>query len=255
MTEAKAKSNVTLRMTIVTPTFNEIGNIEILLNKIADVSATHKDVEMRVLVVDDSSPDGTAEEAERLSQALKTSSLTIEVLIRKKKDGLGKAYIFGFNHILNNYPDTDYLVQMDADLSHDPVYLSGFIHQAKEHIDFVSASRYMAGGGTPDWTLDRKFLSQGGNLYTRLLLGSRITDYTGGYNMYSSKLLKAINLATIEATGYGFQIEMKSRALQLTKKVAEIPIIFLDRKNGTSKIPKSTLVKNFILVAKIRYKR
>lgn len=244
-----------LNIAIITPTYNEIGNIGILLTKLAEQSKHHKDIDFTCFVLDDSSPDGTADEAKRIAKVLKSTNFTCKVLIRKEKNGLGKAYLHGFHHILSEYPNIQYIVQMDADLSHNPVYVSSFIHQIKNGADFVVASRYIPGGGTPDWTLGRKILSKGGNLYTRLLLSNKISDYTGGYNAYKSSLLSEAIAQGIADSGYGFLIDLKYKSLLLAKNPQQIPIIFLDREHGQSKIPKSTLLKNFLLVLRLKLNR
>ena len=167
---------------------------------------------------------------------------------RMGKDGLGKAYVAGFHQLLKkNYT---HILQMDADLSHDPKYIPEFIQAAKT-ADFIVGARYIKGGATPDWAWHRKLLSRFGNLYTRLFLGSKIHDYTGGYNMYSADLLRAIDLATLQAGGYGFLIELKYRAVTHAKIIHEVPIVFMDRLHGTSKIPRSTIIKNLLLVPQL----
>lgn len=242
-----------IRLAIVTPTYNEIDNIEKLLTSLQSISIEHPKDNFSVFVIDDSSPDGTADLVEALTPKLKRKNFSINLITRKEKDGLGRAYIFGFNKVLSQNNKFDYILQMDADLSHNPVYITGFLHQAREGADFVVASRYMPGGGTPDWPWYRQLLSRGGNLYTRIFLGNKITDYTGGYNLYKASLLKKMNTDSIESGGYGFLIDLKYRALQEAKHVAQVPIIFIDRQHGSSKIPKNTIIKNFILVPKIRY--
>lgn len=241
-----------MKFAIVVPTYNEIGNIETLAETIRDVTSLHPEQSFSLFVVDDSSPDGTADIVRKLVPKLKTKNFSVNLIVRKEKDGLGRAYIHGFKQVLKNPEKFDYILQMDADMSHDPKYISSFVHQANRGADFVVASRYIKGGGTPDWKLYRKLLSRGGNAYARLILGKRISDYTGGYNMFSTELMHAIDIDTITSGGYGFLIELKFRALQHAKSVAEIPIIFLDREHGASKIPKSTIFKNFVLVPRIR---
>lgn len=241
-----------MNLAIATPTYNEAKNIVKLIDAIDSVCPKHPDINFTILVIDDNSPDKTADKAEYAGKNVKAKNLKIRVLRRNGKEGFGKAYIHGFNELLKG--NFDYIMQMDADLSHDPKYINDFIKEAKSGTEFVVASRYITGGDTPDWGLHRKILSRGGNIYTRMLLGSKITDYTGGFNMFSTRLLKAIDPDSIEATGYGFLIELKAKALLMTKSSAQIPIIFKDRQHGQSKIPRSTLVKNFILVPKLRRK-
>ena len=244
-----------LNIAIVTPTYNEVGNIENLLTSLQNVSKSHTKDRFSVFVIDDSSPDGTADLVKQLAPRLKTKNFNVNLIVRKEKDGLGRAYIFGFKQVLEHTEKFDYILQMDADLSHNPAYITGFIHQANEGSDFIVASRYINGGGTPDWPLYRKMLSHGGNLYTRMILGSKISDYTGGFNMYKTSLMRKMNIHEISAGGYGFLIELKHKALRNAKTVSEIPIVFMDRQHGSSKIPKSTLIKNLFLVIKIRVKK
>jgi dolichol-phosphate mannosyltransferase len=239
-----------LRLAIVVPTYNEVTNVQNLIDGIAEVAALHIDAELTVVVIDDSSPDGTAELVESLIPVWKTGNFSVRLINKPTKNGLGAAYIFGFKQLLTE--PFDYYLQMDADLSHDPRYISGFIHQAKADVDFVVASRYIPGGGTPDWTFNRRFLSRGGNFYARAILSRRISDYTGGFNMYSQSLLERMNIDTITATGYGFLLVLKYRAVLNATSIKELPIVFLDRTHGSSKMPRNTLIRNFLLVPKIR---
>jgi dolichol-phosphate mannosyltransferase len=237
-----------VKLAIAIPTYNEAANIRVLLESIHDQVS---DVQTAVFVIDDNSPDGTADIVRAMAKAHKTKNFEIVVITRKVKDGLGRAYIFGFNEILKTEPD--YIMQMDADLSHNPIYLPLFIKAAQQH-DFIVGSRYAAGGATPDSSLVRKLLSRGGNLYARLILGNKITDYTNGFNMFSTDLLRQINPSTIQSTGYGFLMELKFRALRHAQSVYEIPIVFHIRHQGKSKLPKSTIFKNFFLVPLIKFR-
>jgi dolichol-phosphate mannosyltransferase len=242
-------------LSIVIPTFNEAVNIVTLLPLIADAADRNPDVDFRVCVVDDSSPDGTAERAREAAAAISRPNFSVTVRSRATKDGLGAAYVWAFNEILSEEDGPDHLLQMDADLSHDPRYIDDFLREVRDGADLVVASRYIPGGSTPDWTIDRKILSRGGNLYTRFFLGSRLTDYTGGFNLFSAELLRRIDFQSVSASGYGFQIVLKYRALAAAKKVREIPIVFMDRTVGSSKIPANTLSKNLVLVLSLRFGR
>ena len=242
-----------LRLAVVVPTYNEVTNIQNLIDSIADVAKLNLDTELTVVVIDDSSPDGTAELVEGLVADWKTDNFSVRVISKPTKNGLGAAYIYGFSQLEGQ--GFDYFLQMDADFSHDPRYIAGFIHQAKAGVDFVVASRYIPGGGTPDWTWNRRFLSRGGNTYARLILSRRVSDYTGGFNMYSAALLERMQVSTISATGYGFLLVLKYRALLNCTSIAELPIVFLDRTHGSSKMPKNTLIKNFLLVPQIKARR
>lgn len=240
-----------MKLAIATPTYNESKNIKKLIPRIAKACSEIKDISITVLVIDDNSPDKTADIAEKAASKLNQKNFKVQVLRRKGKEGFGKAYVHGFNELLKK--DYDYILQMDADLSHDPKYLKDFIALAVQGKDFIVGSRYVKGGGTPDWGWHRKILSRGGNIYTRLLLGSKITDYTGGFNMFSTDLLRAIDTNSLQAGGYGFLIELKFVALAHSNATAQLPIVFIDRQHGSSKIPKSTLIKNFFLVPKMRF--
>lgn len=240
-----------IRIVIVVPTYNESKNIPILVKQIKRNIKNIDKVYFTLLIVDDNSPDGTGFLADKLVVTEKLKEFQVKVLHRKKKNGLGAAYIEAFSKMLKkNY---DYILQMDADLSHDPIYIQKFVDEVHKGMDLVVASRYISGGGTPDWGLIRKILSKGGNLYTTFFLKGKINDYTGGFNLYSTRLLKQLDLRNITATGYGFQIELKYNAQQHTKHISQIPIIFKDRQHGNSKIPKSTLVDNLLLVLKLKF--
>ncbi|MHB1173127.1 MAG: polyprenol monophosphomannose synthase [Lacisediminihabitans sp.] len=242
-----------LRLAVVVPTYNEVNNVQTLIAAIADVSKLHADTDITVVIVDDSSPDGTAELANQLAQSVASANYRVRTIVKPVKEGLGAAYIYGFTRLRGE--GFDYFLQMDADLSHDPRYISGFIHQAKAGTEVVVASRYIPGGGAPDWTWNRLFLSRGGNLYARLILSRRISDWTGGFNLYSAALLERIRPETISATGYGFQLVLKYRALTHCTSLAELPIVFMDRAHGSSKLPRNTLVKNLLLVLRIKLRQ
>ncbi len=237
---------------IAIPTYNEITNVDKLLKKLFEQSNNISGLDVTVLIIDDDSPDGTANLVQKLSKIYKSKTFRIKILSRKTKGGLGRAYIAGFKKLMDM--NVDYIIQMDADLSHDPSYLTSFIVAAKKNHDFIVGSRYILGGSTPDWSVLRRTLSKNGNLYARLILGNKISDYTGGFNMYSTDLLKKINPGLITSNGYGFLIELKYKATLTAKNIKEIPIEFRDRVNGKSKLPKSTMIKNLILVIIIRFK-
>ncbi|MEJ3403537.1 polyprenol monophosphomannose synthase [Rathayibacter sp. YIM 133350] len=242
-----------LKLAIAVPTYNEVKNVEALIQSISVVCGQHPDMDTELFILDDSSPDGTASFVEHIAAQYELENFRVRTIVKPTKDGLGAAYIHGFEIILRE--DFDYVLQMDADLSHDPKYISGFIHQALAGTPFVVASRYIPGGGTPDWSLNRKFLSRGGNLYARTVLSREISDYTGGFNMFSAELLRSIAPASITATGYGFILVLKYRALLKAGRVIELPIVFFDRTNGESKIPSNTLLRNFVLVPRIKARR
>lgn len=244
------KSSSGLRLAIAVPTYNEAKNLKKLTSEIK-AAVKETGVPATLLIIDDNSPDGTGKIADKLAQTETTKNFQIKVLHRKGKEGLGKAYVAGFELLLNDKNDFTHILQMDADLSHNPKYIPAFLKSA-ETADFIAGSRYIKGGDTPDWTFIRKFLSRGGNLYTRMFLGSKIHDYTGGYNLYSKQLLSSLDLTSLQHGGYGFLIELKYRAIRNTTNVREVPIVFMDRLHGTSKIPKNTLIKNLVLVPKLK---
>jgi dolichol-phosphate mannosyltransferase len=236
-----------VRLAVAVPTYNEAKNITKLINGIKD--ATSKTgVFCTVLIIDDNSPDGTGDIADKLATQENDVAFKLQVLHRQAKQGFDKAYIAGFHKLLQG--NFTHIMQMDADLSHDPKYISQFIKAASE-ADFVVGSRYVKGGGTPDWAVHRRLLSHFGNIYARVFLGNNIHDYTGGFNLFSSQLLKSINSDSLEANGYGFLIELKYRALKHCQHVKEIPIVFIERQHGVSKIPRTTILKNLILVPKL----
>jgi len=241
-----------LRIAIAVPTYNESKNIRLLLEAVYNAVKDQRVSQIGLYVVDDSSPDGTAEVAEAAAREFKNEVFEARLLKRPKKEGLGRAYIDAFQRILaeNTW---DYILQMDADLSHDPSYIPQFIAKAAEGVEFVVGSRYAKGGGAPEWGWFRKFLSRGGNAYARMVLGRRLTDYTGGFNMYGAGLLERIQMKSISAMGYGFLVELKYKAGKHCKSMAEIPIIFVDRTHGKSKIPSSTILRNFALVFRLRF--
>ena len=185
---------------------------------------------------------------------LKTDNFEVNLINRKKKEGLGRAYIDTFRYLLRLDSPPNLVLQMDADLSHNPKYISLFINAAINGSDFVVGSRYIEGGSVPNWSWYRKFLSKGGNFFARAVLGNSITDYTGGYNLYALELLKKIDLNSINQSGYGFQIALKNEARRHANKISEVPIEFLDREYGVSKMPLNTILKNFLLVISIKIK-
>lgn len=240
-----------MKIAIITPTYNEADNIPILINQLEAVCRDIKGDNFTLLVVDDNSPDGTAKVAEKIAMQIKTKNFRVRVAVRKVKDGIGRAYVYAFNLLLKE--DFDYIIQIDADLSHNPKYIKDLVNEAHKGHDFVSTSRYMKGGGIHDWGLHRRILSRGGNIYTRMFMGSTITDYTNGLNMFSTKLLRKIDTDTLGAGGYGFFIELKHKALMQADSFTQIPIMLTDRTLGKSKMPKKTIFINLVLVPKLRF--
>jgi dolichol-phosphate mannosyltransferase len=218
-----------VRVWLVMPTYNEAPNIAAILH------AAHAELgrlvpgDFRILVVDDSSPDGTGELAKGVAKELGD----IEVLDRPAKSGLGHAYLAGFARALDG--GAELVIEMDSDFSHDPKYLEDLL-RAAEDADLVLGSRYVDGGGVRDWGLLRRVISRGGGTYARVLLGVGVQDLTGGFKCIRRKVLEAIELDTIQAEGYVFQIEVTYRALLAGFRVKEVPIVFRDRTSGTSKM-------------------
>lgn len=240
----------TVKLGIAIPTYNEVNNISRLIKGIK-AETSKLNICCEVLIIDDNSPDGTGKLADNLAKKVNRPSFKLKVLHRKNKNGFDKAYIAGFNELLKD--KFDYIMQMDADLSHNPKYLPIFLDAAKK-ADLVVGSRYIKGGGTPDWTFKRRLLSRFGNIYARIFLGSQIHDFTGGYNLYTKQQLVNLNVNTIKATGYGFLIELKYKYMLKSNHIVEIPIVFKDRTNGNSKIPKNTMFKNLLLIPNLLFK-
>lgn len=240
-----------MRTLIVIPTYNEKENLQPIVDAI--LSVTPKDVE--VLVVDDGSPDGTGDIADRMAQA----NSRIHVLHRAKKMGLGTAYVNGFRWGLERSsgqgPEKDYgqFIEMDADFSHHPRYLEKMLEGLKSS-DVVIGSRYVPGGGTVNWGLGRKILSRGGSLYSRLILGASIRDFTGGFNGWKRKVLESVDLGSLRSDGYSFQIELKYRAFLKGFKITEFPIIFEDRKVGFSKMNRRIVFEALMRVWGFRWR-
>ena len=243
-----------IKIAVLIPTYNEVQNIPVLLRAMQAMGSKFSDVAINIYIIDDSSPDGTAQAAETLNAELESVNFKVSVIRREQKEGLGKAYIDGFKKMLALHETPDFVLQMDADLSHNPEYIAQFIKGIGEGADFIVGTRYIPGGSCPDWSWYRKLLSRGGNTYARLILGRKITDYTGGFNMYGLGVLKKINWDTLDSAGYGFLIDLKYQAQQVSKKIVEVPIQFLDRQHGQSKMPLNTIFQNFALVIRIKIK-
>lgn len=233
------------RVWIVIPTYNEAANLERVVRATdAELQQIVPD-DYRILVVDDNSPDGTGPIADTLAGEL----ATVEVLHRAAKDGLGHAYRAGFAHALA--AGAGLLVEMDADFSHDPRYLGSLIDAASE-ADLVLGSRYVPGGGVRDWGLLRRAVSRGGGLYARAILRVRVRDLTGGFKCIRREVLEAIDLDSVRADGYVFQIEVTYRALIAGFKVLEVPIVFQDRTVGVSKMSPRIALEAMWLVPRLR---
>jgi dolichol-phosphate mannosyltransferase len=231
-----------MRATVCLPTYNELENLEAMIRALGEVLRDGD----RVLVIDDGSPDGTGELADRLAAAHDW----VSVLHRTTKEGLGPAYLAGFRRALDD--GAELVLEMDCDFSHDPKDVPRLIAAAEEGADLVLGSRYVRGGSIPNWGALRRFISLGGNVYAQLFLQSRIRDLTGGFKCFRRRVLETIPLDAIDSKGYAFQIETTYRVRRAGFRVVEIPIAFTDREQGTSKMNGSIVVEAVWKVALIR---
>jgi dolichol-phosphate mannosyltransferase len=234
---------------LVLPTFNEAGNIEAIVAAAVAQLEVCAGQGFRVLIVDDSSPDGTGE----LADGLAAGSEDVEVLHRGKREGLGPAYLAGFRRALD--AGAGYVFQMDADFSHDPADLGRLLAAVTGGADVALGSRYVAGGGVEHWGLLRRIVSRGGCAYARRVLGLQVRDLTGGFKCFRREVLEAINLDTVRSHGYGFQVELTQRAVQRGFTVREVPIIFRDRRHGRSKMSPRIALEAFIVLPQLRWRR
>jgi dolichol-phosphate mannosyltransferase len=217
---------------LVLPTYNEAENLEPLV----EAARAKLPPSARVLIVDDNSPDGTGEVADRLAGRHEN----VTVLHRPRKEGLGPAYIAGFRRALEG--GAGFILEMDADFSHDPAYLPRLLEAAKR-ADVVLGSRYVAGGGVTDWGALRRAISRGGSTYARLMLGVEVRDLTGGFKCFRREVLEAIDLDAITTRGYAFQVELTYRAVRCGFEVVEVPILFRERRVGKSKMDLSIVAE------------
>jgi dolichol-phosphate mannosyltransferase len=222
-----------LRATICLPTYNERDNVEPMLRALGQVVRDGD----RVLVIDDNSPDGTGELADRLAAELSF----VEVLHRERKAGLGPAYIAGFRRVLAG--DAELVLEMDCDFSHDPADVRRLIAAAEDGADLVLGSRYVPGGSIPNWGRVRRAVSSAGNLYARIFLQSPVHDLTCGFRCYRRRVLETIDLDAIDSKGYAFQIESTYRAMRAGFRVQEIPIAFVERERGGSKMSRAIVLE------------
>ncbi len=227
---------------IVIPTYNEYENISELITDVLSEVPTAD-----LLIVDDNSPDGTGQLVEEIG----ARDPRVHVEHRPGKLGLGTAYVLGFRYAIDH--GYDLVFEMDADYSHDPKYLPDFYNMSTQ-ADLVVGSRYIAGGGTPNWSALRKFVSGGGNRYARLVLGIPTHDCTSGYRCYRTAALRSIDLDKIRAQGYAFQVEMAYVFWKRGFKVAEVPIVFMDRRIGKSKMSRRIFVEGFLWVLGTRFR-
>ena len=229
-----------MKTLIISPTYNEVKNIQSLVEQILELDPSY-----HLLIIDDNSPDGTAEKVKELKSVF--DNLHLEE--RPNKAGLGTAYKFGFNWALKNGYDA--VVQMDADLSHDPNDVPRLISQLKHH-DLIIGSRYVEGVSVVNWPIRRLILSYGANIYSSFITGMPINDGTGGFKAWSSSILQRIELKKVKSQGYSFQIEMNFRAWRLGARIKEEPIIFVDRTIGESKMSKTIMYEAIWMVWRLR---
>jgi dolichol-phosphate mannosyltransferase len=219
-----------VKATVCLPTYNERENLERMVRALGEVG-------VHVLVIDDNSPDGTGEIADRLAQELEY----VDVLHRGRKEGLGPAYLAGFERALAD--GADLILEMDCDFSHDPTDVPRLIAAAEEGADLVIGSRYVPGGSIPNWGVLRRLISRGGCVYAQVMLQTGVRDLTGGFKCYRRRVLESIDLGAIHSKGYAFQIETAYRTLRKGFRVVEIPITFVDREEGGSKMSQAIVLE------------
>jgi dolichol-phosphate mannosyltransferase len=229
---------------LVLPTYNEAENLQ----PFVEAALAKLPASAQVLIVDDDSPDGTGRIADRLAEG----NPSVQVLHRRRKEGLGPAYIAGFRRALAE--GAGLVLEMDADFSHDPAYLPRLL-EAAERADVVLGSRYVAGGGVSDWGPMRRAISRGGSAYARRLLGVEVRDLTGGFKCFRREVLETIDLDSIRARGYAFQVEMTYRAIRCGFTVVEVPIVFRDRRVGSSKMDLSIVAEAVWRLPLLRFGR
>lgn len=232
-----------MKYCILMPTYNEIGQ---LANSVAAIAAQNLDV--GILIIDDNSPDGTGQLADQLA----AESQKIEVLHRDQKGGLGKAYVSGFQWAVAN--GVDYVIQMDADGSHRAQDIAKLI-QASTAGTLVIGSRWVSGGEVVNWPAYRAWISRAGNFYARIALGNQIKDLTAGFRCYPIGLIQSLDLGGIQSQGYGFQVEMTKACLDKGANVVEVPITFVERESGSSKMTIGIIIEAFLLCTKWLFRR
>ncbi len=233
---------------LILPTYNEAENVEAIVLAAGEVLAGAAPEGFRVLVVDDGSPDGTGEIADRLAE----EHDWVAVLHRSEKNGIGPAYLAGFRHALDH--GAGYVMEMDSDFSHDPADLARLLGAVHGGADLALGSRYVPGGGVRNWGLLRRFISEGGSTYARLVLGLRVRDLTGGFKCFRREVLEAIQFDGVRSQGYAFQVELTYRAVRAGFRVVEVPIVFKDRERGQSKMSWRIAVEAMWLVPRLRFR-
>jgi dolichol-phosphate mannosyltransferase len=233
---------------LILPTYNEVENIEAIVIAAGEVLQRAAPGGFSVLVVDDGSPDGTGEIADRLAEQHEW----VEVLHRAEKNGIGPAYLAGFRHALDR--GAGYVMEMDSDFSHDPADLARLLEAVHGGADLALGSRYVPGGGVRNWGLLRRFISEGGSTYARLVLGLEIRDVTGGFKCFRREVLEAIHFDGVRSHGYAFQVELTYRAVRAGFRVVEVPIVFKDRERGQSKMSWRIAAEAVWLVPRLRFR-
>jgi dolichol-phosphate mannosyltransferase len=234
---------------LILPTYNEAENIEAIVVAASAALAGAPSADHRVLIVDDGSPDGTGQIADRLA----AEHPWVRVLHRTAKEGIGPAYLAGFRHALEH--GAAYVMEMDSDFSHDPADLARLLAAIADGADLALGSRYVPGGGTRDWGLLRRFISEGGSTYARLVLGLQVQDLTGGFKCFRRHVLEAIDFDSVRSHGYAFQVELTYRAVRAGFHVVEVPIVFRDRQRGQSKMSWRIAAEAAWLVPQLRLGR
>lgn len=231
---------------LILPTFDEAENIEQVVRAADDVLAAAAPEGHRILVVDDSSPDGTGAVVDALCVELPA----LRVLHRTVRDGLGPAYLAGFARALEE--EAGYVMEMDSDFSHDPADLARLLEAARGEADVALGSRYVPGGGVSDWSRTRELISRGGSWYSRRVLGIGVRDVTGGFKCFRAEVLRALDLPSVRSHGYAFQVELTYRAIRQGFRVVEIPITFRDRQQGSSKMTWRIAAEAVLMVPALR---
>lgn len=238
---------------LILPTYNEAENVRAIVAAVGEVLAAASADGFRVLIVDDGSPDGTG----RIADEIAAEREWLEVLHRSEKNGIGPAYLAGFRYALER--GAGYVLEMDSDFSHDPADLARLLaatvgDATGEGADLALGSRYVPGGGVSEWGMLRRFISQGGSTYARLVLGLHVHDLTGGFKCFRGEVLRTIDLDAVRSQGYAFQVELTYRAVQAGFRVAEVPIVFRDRQQGTSKMSWRIAAEAMWLVPLLRFR-
>jgi dolichol-phosphate mannosyltransferase len=233
---------------LILPTYNEAENIEAIVAASGEALRGASPDGWRVLVVDDGSPDGTGEIADRLA----AEHDWVEVLHRSEKNGIGPAYLAGFRHALDH--GAGYVMEMDSDFSHNPADLARLLEAVKAGADLALGSRYVPGGGVVDWGLLRRFISEGGSTYARIVLSLKVKDLTGGFKCFRREVLEEIHFDGVRSQGYAFQVELTYRAVRAGFKVVEVPIVFKDRELGQSKMSWRIAAEAMWLVPRLRFR-